>query len=47
MYKIVFETSTDRYSYDRKQVVVEDHRLGAKIISLQAKGYVIFEVQKS
>lgn len=46
-YEIVFDTSSDRNSTQRRYVKVTAERLGSKIISLQAQGRVIYEVRQS
>lgn len=46
-YKIVFDTSSDQNSTERRSVTVPVDRLAAKITSLVAQGRVIYEVRRA
>lgn len=43
-YKIVFDTSSDHYSSDRRSVKASAEQLAAKITALQAAGRIIYSV---
>jgi hypothetical protein len=46
-YEVIFDTSADRNSTQRRFVTVPAARLAAKITSLQAQGRIIYEVRQA
>lgn len=43
-YRIVFDTSSDKHSSERRYTRVEHDRLAMKITLLQSSGYIIHSV---
>jgi hypothetical protein len=45
-YKIVYDTSSDKYSSQRKYIIVSSNLLPQKLANLQVAGRIIFSVSQ-
>lgn len=46
-YKIVFDTSADKHSADRRYIIVSSNALPERIATLQMQGRIIFSVAQA